>query len=105
MHTHSNLKIRFKKNKNGPKKKVGSPLITLCVGFEDVGNKSPMALGSRLRRRSAISLNVHRVMAQSGLSANLGYFDPRWTSCAAFGCPDGKMKRRIPDDQISIAES
>jgi hypothetical protein len=84
---------------------MGSSLITLCVGFEGVGNKSRIDLGSRLRRRSAISLSVHRVMAQAGLSANLGYFDPRWTSCAASGCPGGKMKRRIPDDQISIAES
>jgi hypothetical protein len=75
-----------------------------CVGFEDGGNKDQIDLGSRLRRLSANSLNVHRVMAQSGLSANLGCFDPRWTSCAASGCPGGKMKRRIPDDQISIAE-
>ena len=75
------------------------------VGFEDRGNKSQIDLGSRLRRRSAISLNMHRVMAQSGLSANLGYFDPRWTSCAASGCPGGKIKRRITDDQMSIADS
>jgi hypothetical protein len=75
------------------------------VEFEDVGNKDQIDLGSRLLRLSAISLNEHRVMAQSGLSANLGYFDPRWTSCAAFGYAGGKIKRRISDDQISIAES
>jgi hypothetical protein len=77
----------------------------LWVGLEDGGNKDQIDLGSRLWRVSAICLNVHRVMAQSGPSANLGYFDPRWTSCAASGCTGGKIKRRIADDKISIAES
>jgi hypothetical protein len=35
-------------------------------------------------------------MAQFGLSANLGYFDPRWTSCAASGCPGGKNNGEFP---------
>jgi quinol monooxygenase YgiN len=45
--------------------------------------KDPIDLGSRLRRRCAISLNVHRVMAQSGPSANLTFLKAHGKRCLA----------------------
>ena len=49
-----------------------------------------------LSRTEALSLLYASSDGRNRLSANLGYFDPRWTSSVASGCPGSKHKRRIP---------
>jgi hypothetical protein len=51
---------------------------------------------SLLSRIEALSLLCASSDGRNRLSANLGYFDPRWTSSVASGCPGSKHKRRIP---------
>ena len=51
---------------------------------------------SLLSRIEALSLLCASSDGRNRLSANLGYFDPRWTSSVASGCPGSKHKRRNP---------
>jgi hypothetical protein len=44
----------------------------------------------------ALSLLCASSDGRNRLSANLGYFDPRWTSSVASECPGSKHKRRNP---------
>jgi hypothetical protein len=51
---------------------------------------------SLLSRIEALSLLCASSDGRNRLSANLGYFDPRWTSSVASECPGSKHKRRNP---------
>lgn len=87
----------------------GLPFFFVAFAFDNSAPSSALVLYKRstrpfnyamntslLSRIDALSLLCASSDGRNRLSANLGYFGPRWTSSVASGCPGSNQKRRNP---------